>query len=360
VTVAPAVVAEAGPDKVIAAGGAAALEGSASGGLPPYTYSWSPATGLSDPGVAQPEASPATTTTYALTVTDALAQTDTDTVTATVAPAPVADFTAAPTIGVAPLTVTFSDASTNDPTSWSWDFGDGSASMAQDPVHDYTEVGAYTVTLTAGSGGGSDTERKERYILVTFLDVPFEPEEYWALRQILACVDAGVVQGYSDGNYRPTEPVTRAQMAVYIARAIATPTGDEGVPDPPEGTQSFTDVAADYWAYRYIEYCAANGIVQGYSDGSYSPEGIVNRGQMAVYIARAVAGSDEAVPEHTGSATFTDVTDANEWAWCYRHVEYCVANGIVQGFTDGTYQPQLEVTRDQMAVYVARALGLPM
>jgi PKD repeat protein/DNA-binding beta-propeller fold protein YncE len=362
VTVASAVTAEAGPDKTIAPGGAALLEGSASGGLPPYTYSWSPATGLSDPGVAQPEASPAQTTTYTLTVADSLHQTGTDAVivTVTAVPAPVANFAAAPTIGTAPLTVTFTDASSNAPTSWSWDFGDGSASTGQHPTHDYAEVGAYTVALTVGNGIGWDTERKEQYILVTFPDVPFEPEEHWALRQILACVDAGIVQGYPSGNYEPTDPVTRAQMAVYIARAIATPTGDEGVPDPPEGTQSFTDVAGDHWAYRYVEYCAANGIVQGYPDGGYRPGEVVNRGQMSVYIARAVAGGDGAVPEHTGDATFTDVTDVNEWAWCYRYVEYCAAADIVQGYWDGSYRPADEVTRDQMAVYVARAFALPM
>jgi hypothetical protein len=81
---------------------------------------------------------------------------------------------------------------------------------------------------------------------------------------------------------------------------------------------------------------------------------------MAAYVARAVAGGDEAVPADTDGATFTDVTDANEWAWCYRYVEYCAASGIVQGYWDGTYRPANDVTRDQMAVYVARAFALPM
>jgi M6 family metalloprotease-like protein len=273
---------------------------------------------------------------------------------------PSAEFSATPSIGVAPLDVSFSDASAGDPTSWAWGFGDGVTATAQHPAHEYAEVGTYTVSLTASNAGGSDTATKARYILVTFPDVPCEPEEHWALREILACVDAGIVQGYPGGSYGPLDAVTRGQMAVYIARAIATPTGDEGVPEPDAGTQSFTDVDATHWAYRYVEYCYANGLVQGYPGGAYHPDEVVNRGQMAVYMSRAVAGGDEAVPEHIGDATFDDVTEANGWAWCYRHVEYCAAQGIVQGYWDGTYRPANDVTRDQMAVYVARAFELPM
>jgi hypothetical protein len=57
------------------------------------------------------------------------------------------------------------------------------------------------------------------------------------------------------------------------------------------------------------------------------------------------------------SPSFTDVP-ADYWA--YRHVEYCVGAGIVQGYADGSYRPANEVTRDQMAVYVQRAFGLAM
>ena len=72
-------------------------------------------------------------------------------------PKPVADFTGTPTSGGFPLTVTFTDASTNAPTGWNWTFGDGGRSTSQNPTHTYTMVGDYTVTLTATNTGGSDT-----------------------------------------------------------------------------------------------------------------------------------------------------------------------------------------------------------
>jgi hypothetical protein len=77
---------------------------------------------------------------------------------------------------------------------------------------------------------------------------------------------------------------------------------------------------------------------------------------MAVYIARALAGGDDSVPEFTGTPTFPDV-DAEHWALDY--VEYAVKENVVTGYDDGWYHPEYEVTRDQMAVYIARALVAP-
>ena len=80
---------------------------------------------------------------------------------------PVADFSASPTSGNAPLKVTFTDKSSNSPTSWKWSFGDGKTSTEQNPVYTYTKAGIYTVVLTASNAGGSNTVTKSKYINVT-------------------------------------------------------------------------------------------------------------------------------------------------------------------------------------------------
>ncbi len=80
---------------------------------------------------------------------------------------PVADFVAVPTEGYPPLTVTFNDTSTGGiPASWFWDFGDGTNSTLQNPVHTYTFLGHYTVNLTVKNSGGESTEIKKDYIYV--------------------------------------------------------------------------------------------------------------------------------------------------------------------------------------------------
>ena len=84
-------------------------------------------------------------------------------------PPPVADFSGSPTQGNPTLAVSFTDSSTNNPTSWSWTFGDGGTSTNQNPSHSYTSAGNYTVSLTASNAGGSDTETKINYISATSL-----------------------------------------------------------------------------------------------------------------------------------------------------------------------------------------------
>jgi len=92
----------------------------------------------------------------------------------TTEPTPVplaADFIANVTYGPAPLAVTFTDTSTGGATSWFWDFGDGSTSTEQNPVHTYFIPGTYNVTLTARNAYGSDTVTKSSYISVTTMHV---------------------------------------------------------------------------------------------------------------------------------------------------------------------------------------------
>lgn len=79
---------------------------------------------------------------------------------------PIADFSANKTNPAVNETISFTDESAFAPTSWAWDFGDGTTSTEQNPTHEYTEVGTYTVQLTVENENGSDTEIKENYIIV--------------------------------------------------------------------------------------------------------------------------------------------------------------------------------------------------
>jgi PKD repeat protein len=82
-------------------------------------------------------------------------------------PGVTANFTASPVSGTAPLNVQFTDTSTGGPTSWSWNFGDGTTSTAQNPAKTYSTPGTYTVTLTASNATSSNTATKTNLITVT-------------------------------------------------------------------------------------------------------------------------------------------------------------------------------------------------
>jgi PKD repeat protein len=84
---------------------------------------------------------------------------------------PVANFTATPRTGPAPLVVKFNDTSTNTPTSWNWSFGDNTwynttVAAARNATHSYGATGSYTVNLTATNAGGSNTKTQSNYIIV--------------------------------------------------------------------------------------------------------------------------------------------------------------------------------------------------
>jgi beta propeller repeat protein len=77
-----------------------------------------------------------------------------------------AAFSAKPIEGTSPLNVTFTDKSAGTPTSWNWDFGDGTSSTVKNPTHQYSSIGRYTVSLTATNADGSNTLTKTDYIKV--------------------------------------------------------------------------------------------------------------------------------------------------------------------------------------------------
>jgi len=111
---------------------------------------------------------------------------------------PVADFSGSPTSGYEPLTVDFTDLSTNNPTSWSWDFGDGiGTSDEQHPSYTYPSFGIYAVSLTATNAYGFDTETKIDYIVVQELPnvlMHVQDVSVWRITAGVNCTGRGTVK----------------------------------------------------------------------------------------------------------------------------------------------------------------------
>jgi len=191
------------------------------------------------------------------------------------------------------------------------------------------------------------------------------PPSHLAFREIAAIADATIARGYSASppTYSPHLAVTRNQMAVYVSRSMAG--ADTYVPPGPI-VPHFVDVPSDDVCYKYIEYAVANEVVFGYPDGLYHPEYEVDRGQMAVFIARATATptGEPGMVDYTPPATptFADVTadPLDPYQACYKYVEYIAEQGVTHGYPDGLYHPEYIVSRGLMAIYVARAFQLPM
>lgn len=112
-----------------------------------------------------------------------------------------------------------------------------------------------------------------------FNDVPVG---YWAAAWIKQLAAEGITGGCGGGNYCPTSPVTRAQMAVFLLRSKY---GAAYVPPAATGAY-FTDVPAGYWAAAWIEQLVREGIASGCTASAYCPESSLTRAQAAVFLVR--------------------------------------------------------------------------
>ncbi len=186
----------------------------------------------------------------------------------------------------------------------------------------------------------------DNYPLGQFTDA--QPD-YWAFTYIEALARAGISSGCGGGNYCPQDPVSRAQMAVFLERGM---NGGAFVPPPATGTV-FLDVGAGDFAASFIEQLTSDGITAGCGNNNYCPDDAVTRDQMAVFLLRAKYGAGYSPPTATG--VFSDV-DLGYWA--VHWIEQLAAEGITAGCGNGNYCPGADVTRDQMAVFLVRTFGL--
>ncbi len=109
----------------------------------------------------------------------------------------------------------------------------------------------------------------------TFADVPPDHPFY---QYVETAYWWGIITGYSDGTFRPDNPVTRAQVTKMLVLAMQW-----NVVRPTYPT--FADVPPDHWAYGYIETAAGRGVIGGYSDGTFRPGNPVTRAQLSKMLA---------------------------------------------------------------------------
>jgi len=117
-------------------------------------------------------------------------------------------------------------------------------------------------------------------ILIKSSFFPDVPVSYWAFSGISQLVDRGVINGYPDGTFKPENQVTRAEFAKMILLALnLKPVAAQG--------NTFPDVSIAHWACPYIESALAYGLVQGYPDGTFRPEGKISLAEAITLIVRA-------------------------------------------------------------------------
>ncbi|REE86495.1 S-layer family protein [Paenibacillus taihuensis] len=157
--------------------------------------------------------------------------------------------------------------------------------------------------------------------------------------EVVTSNHSAYMKGFAGGLFKPGSQITRAEMAAILSRVVTR----EGT----EGEIRFQDVKSGHWAAGAIAKVTKLGLMRGFTDGTFKPEKPVTRAEMASLVSALLTGDVKK------GAGFKDI--AGSWA------EQAILNvqgaGVIKGFEDGTFRPNLALTRAEAAAIINRVLG---
>lgn len=170
-------------------------------------------------------------------------------------------------------------------------------------------------------------------------------ESYWAYPQIQALADDGVIAGYPDGNFKPDQPVTRAEFATMALKAINVENATA------KETFEFSDVPSDYWAHDNIQRAFSFDLVKGLPDGTFNPEGSVTKAEAISLIMSSLDTDPMTLAEAKKilEASYVDHASIQEWFVINAAKADALAIVVkVPGF-ENKFEPDKQITRAEMA-----------
>lgn len=206
----------------------------------------------------------------------------------------------------------------------------------------FTNAGSYTVLSAPVTGadlvGGYLSMR-------TFSDMG----SHWARSAVNELTSKNIIDNSYGTSFRPGTATTRAEFAVMLSRGL-------GLTGSPETAQRFRDVQANTQTGAYIGAAAKAGIITGNTDGTFRPNDLVTREQMAIMMVRAL--------EYTGNPVTLNGTPASVLAsykdrnlvQATEQVAKAITGGIVNGVSTGVFDPRGNATRAQAAIMLQRML----
>lgn len=154
------------------------------------------------------------------------------------------------------------------------------------------------------------------------------------------------VTGYGNGMFYPQNPIKRNECAVMLYRLMQQ-TKSSGISQG--RAREFTDVPAEAWYHSAVNALAAKGIADGYSDGSFRPEKEVTRAEFVVLALRFAE-----IPLETSGKRFSDVPTSH---WASDYIRTAVKNSVVSGYSDGSFHPDMQITRAEAVTILNRISG---
>ena len=177
-----------------------------------------------------------------------------------------------------------------------------------------------------------------------FIDVPADA---WYCDAVEYAVTNGLLVGTSNNTFEPETTLTRAMVATVLYRMAGEPTVN--------ATNEFSDVPAGTWYTNAVIWAKQNGIVSGYTDGTFRPDNKITRQEMAVMLVGYAKFAGMDVAPKGDLTAFPDAADVATWA--SNAVTWCVDNGIISGDKQGSVtklNPENDATRAMFASIIMR------
>ena len=208
------------------------------------------------------------------------------------------------------------------------------------------------ITATAGDGttdGDTETTPVDDNTPIIIPDPdddpdPVEPDFDFVPNWLNTTDHFAYIVGYEDGTIRPTNNITRAEVATIFFRLLT----DDAREEFWSQTNDYTDVASDAWYNNAVSTLSNMGIIDGYEDGTFKPNASITRAEFTAIATRFF----DYTAEYEGA--FNDVTYSDWYADC---VQAAVDMGLVNGYADGGFHPNAYITRAESCAIVNRVLN---
>ena len=195
--------------------------------------------------------------------------------------------------------------------------------------------GKYTFTMP-GSKVTVSAEFVEEQAASIFADVP--ADAYYA-KAVEWAVKKGITNGKANGLFGSNDPCTRGQIVTFLWRAAGSPA--------PKGTAKVpADVLPGSYCYDAVAWALENGITNGLADGTFGVSNTCTRGQSVTFLYRAVGKAP---------STISGFTDVAADSFCAEAVTWAVENGVTNGTSAATFNPNNGCTRAQIVTFLYRA-----
>jgi N-acetylmuramoyl-L-alanine amidase len=180
----------------------------------------------------------------------------------------------------------------------------------------------------------------------TFGDI----QDHWAKKSIELLANKLIVDGTTEATFEADRNITRAEFAALTVRALGL--GDF------ISTESFSDVAADAWYSEVVLIASAAGLIDGFEDGTFRPNDMVTREQLAAIAVRATYYAGVATQLSDSKPYLDQYKDADQIVWAHDELAAAINARLIQGTDEQTINPAANVTRAEAVTVLRRILML--